>query len=1631
MHSHRTRSLALAVLSLSIATHCRVDRPESRHAATSSRTDPVVYGEDNRVEVYEHPDARWRDLARHSVVAFVPTVVLDTSNPARVRIRGRRLQNEYNLCGDVRFGSQLIGAPCSGTLIADDLVLTAGHCVSDGECASYRLVFDWLYDGPGELAAISLADDVYRCASVLVSAFEPAGVDYAIIQLDRPVSNDHVPAPVRREDAVLPQGTPVTLVGFPNGLPAKIAGGGEVTQPGHADSVVAFDATVDAFSGNSGSGVFDALGRVVGVLVRGAGDYVPRRGANCNEINALSGLTRDAEDVVYVARALEALCERPDAPASLCGDSCRACNGDDECSAGGSCVAWPDVPAQRFCAPSCADDGGCVAGHACADDGLCWPTHAPACFEGDVWRIDACGRPAIRTELCEPDAPCADARCGSAAVGDRCDAPIWVEPVSQTLGASLGDAFGPQLEGSCGGPGPDAIYAFAVEPPPEGGVVTLDATVSGFDSVLHLRRACGDAGSEIACSDDASPPGGGGSRLAANLEPGEWFLVVDSAEAPADPAYELTLQFGIDLDPPEGDTCAAPTEIELVDQRFEGDLSARYADDERGPCGGIGPDRVFSFELVEDTRLVAVAGGFDTVLHLRGDCADAGTTLACNDDGSENDVGSALDLELIPGRYSLILDAFEEAAGPYTLDLEFHRVCPADCTIGERRCTGAMDVEICAGGPDECPIWHPADSCPPETLCRGAGECALRGLGDRCEAATVIEPRTRRIEGDLSESYGDDLRGACGGDGPDRVFQFEVTEVTRLVASVGGFEAVLYLRADCSEPGSELGCSDQQVPADRLGARLDRTLEAGTYALVLDSAHRSAGRYTLDVTFAALCDGACAPGDRRCGEAGVEVCNAGHPCPSWGLETACGDGERCDGAACVPTCEDQCAAGARRCGEAGDVEICAVENCARWQPEATCGGGERCAAGTCVPTCDDACRIGDRRCGDDGAVEICNAADPCPDWGRETACMAGKYCRAGACVVECRDVCASGARRCAGDEAVQMCGPDGDGCLVWRPFANCADDRVCRGEGACAARGSGDRCVDAIAIDAISQRLEGDLDGPFGNDLVSGCGVVGRDRIYAFALDAPALLSATIGGVARAVAVRRICDDPATEIACGAAIGPLALDSGPHTIVIEAGGAYAVDLTFAPRLVGDGCDDSVPIEAISQRIEGALTAQYADDLRAQCGGEGPDRVYEFRLDAPARLSAAITGIDAVLHLRHPTCDEPTSERACGGQIDAIINPGTYFLVADLESEIGGDFAIDLGFAPPCVDACQAGTRRCGDDLGAESCGRGADGCLVWLQDGVCPSPPAGDRCANAIALDPVPQRVEGDLSADYTDAVGGRCHGDGPDQIFAFELAMPTRLVAVARGFDSALHLREVCDDPATELTCANDTDPPGDGGTRLEHQLPPGAYSLAIEAVDGVGGPFTLDLGFALDCDGACALGARRCDGDGVVEICASVEDRCPLWLFERVCDGGDVGEKCEDGVCVAISPDAEVPDAEVPDAELSDAVLLDAELSDAELSDTELSDAELSDAELSDAVLLDAELSDTEPDDAAPGDAAPDDAAPDNPPPARDAASPDTGHRGRVGGSGCRVSTPAPRIPGWPWVLVTLAWIIRRRRR
>ena len=104
----------------------------------------VVYGADDRDDVYEVVRPQITARAIRSTAAIIPPHEIDATDPWNVVLRPSTLGVNENLCLGERFAHDPTAASCTATLIADDVVVTHGDCVrSQADCANARFVFNY------------------------------------------------------------------------------------------------------------------------------------------------------------------------------------------------------------------------------------------------------------------------------------------------------------------------------------------------------------------------------------------------------------------------------------------------------------------------------------------------------------------------------------------------------------------------------------------------------------------------------------------------------------------------------------------------------------------------------------------------------------------------------------------------------------------------------------------------------------------------------------------------------------------------------------------------------------------------------------------------------------------------------------------------------------------------------------------------------------------------------------------------------------------------------------------------------------------------------------------------------------------------------------------------------------------------------------------------------------------------------------------------------------------------------------------------------------------------------------------------------------------------------------------------
>jgi hypothetical protein len=259
----------------------------------------VIYGDDDRLDIYELLDPTWLMIAG-STVALIDNSKM-TQKSDGYDISSRDFGSSLSLCADEPFYEQKTAAFCSGSLIGPDTIVTAGHCIQNiNECQRTSFVFDFGYLSEDHNPSHVDSDDVYECAELIhseVDGFE--GSDYALIRLNRPVVGRD-PLPVRNVGQA-EEGDELVVIGHPSGLPTKIAGGASIRENDKADFFVA---NLDTYGGNSGSAVFNAVTQEVeGILVRGDTDYVYQNGCRRSNVCPQDGCR--GEDVTRITNIFD------------------------------------------------------------------------------------------------------------------------------------------------------------------------------------------------------------------------------------------------------------------------------------------------------------------------------------------------------------------------------------------------------------------------------------------------------------------------------------------------------------------------------------------------------------------------------------------------------------------------------------------------------------------------------------------------------------------------------------------------------------------------------------------------------------------------------------------------------------------------------------------------------------------------------------------------------------------------------------------------------------------------------------------------------------------------------------------------------------------------------------------------------------------------------------------------------------------------------------------------------------------------------------------------------------------------------------------------------------------------------
>jgi hypothetical protein len=377
-------------------------------------------------------------------------------------------------------------------------------------------------------------------------------------------------------------------------------------------------------------------------------------------------------------------------------------------------------------------------------------------------------------------------------LADVCRGARPLAAASRVVG-TLTDAFD-NANATCGrdAKGDDIPYRFDL---PTRARVRFVERSADFRPVVHVRRACEDATSEVACGDSGFADDEG--TWAGVLDAGAYWVFADGADEATPGSFTLSAETapegGIGVGAgAQGDGCGDALPLTGVSGKVDGDTFAAKDDISITCAPNGGADVVYRVDLAHRSRITARIVGDESshALALERACGDRSTELSC---------GSIVDRLVEPGAYYLVVD-------------------------------GAR----------------------PESLGRFSVSYKIRDMAE-LEAACAKVPALawKRRENGTTAGGTDKFSSSCGGRGAahgsaDRVYRFSVPHRmgVRLSLETQGFRGVLSLRRACTDDATEVKCAEAMDDGSR--ALVQATLDPGTYFAVVDGVGSgSEGGYTL------------------------------------------------------------------------------------------------------------------------------------------------------------------------------------------------------------------------------------------------------------------------------------------------------------------------------------------------------------------------------------------------------------------------------------------------------------------------------------------------------------------------------------------------------------------------------------------------------------------------------------------------------------------------------------------------------------------------------------------------------------------------------------------------------------------
>jgi hypothetical protein len=221
---------------------------------------------DDLMDGYEITDEPINLNADCTAAICLKESLIDVNNEFST-LKVKKYGETFNLCEIEPYYHQPVAAVwlCSGFLVKDDIIATAGHHVNEANVIDLRILFGYkMVDSVTPVTRFA-NENIYRGVKVIRRVHHPGGngPGWALVKLDRKVVRQTA-ARLSKEEISCEQ--PVYVIGHPLGLPMKYAAGATVTDVDETS----FMANLNIYAGNSGAPVFDFhTHEVIGMVVKG------------------------------------------------------------------------------------------------------------------------------------------------------------------------------------------------------------------------------------------------------------------------------------------------------------------------------------------------------------------------------------------------------------------------------------------------------------------------------------------------------------------------------------------------------------------------------------------------------------------------------------------------------------------------------------------------------------------------------------------------------------------------------------------------------------------------------------------------------------------------------------------------------------------------------------------------------------------------------------------------------------------------------------------------------------------------------------------------------------------------------------------------------------------------------------------------------------------------------------------------------------------------------------------------------------------------------------------------------------------------------------------------------------------